>query len=352
MIPLLKKVFQFIKKRWYIFLILIVGVGFYLNQQRTAQAIKAKEATYTVERQDIKDELSLAGEIQADEHIILRFQTSGRLAWVGVKEGDEVKKYQTIASLDQRELKKRLQKSLLTYTQTRNSFDQTGDDNQRVGDQPTNDLNLGDKMKRLLENSQYGLDSSVLDVELTNISLEYSNLFTPIEGIVIRADSKYAGVNLTPSQAEFEILNPKTLYFSFTADQTEITKLSQGMLGAINMDSFPNQTKEGSLYYISYTPKAGETGTVYEGRIRIPSEAISQYRLGMTGDISFTLSEKRNVVVVMDKFVKTEGDNKYVTRTKAGKEEKVFIKTGLEANGYLEVLSGLEQGDVIANIQK
>lgn len=352
MATLKKNVWNFIKTRWYVILIIAVGIGFYLNQQKTAQAIKEKETTTTIKRQDMKDVLSLAGEIKADEHVVLRFQTSGRLAWVGVREGDVVKKYQTIASLDQREVKKKLQKSLLTYSQTRNSFDQVGSDNQRIGDQPTNDLDLGDKMKRLLENSQYGLDSSVLDVELTTLAMEYSNLFTPIDGIVIRADSKYAGLNITPAQAEFEIVNPKTLYFSFTADQTEITKLSEGKWGILTMDSFPDQTKQGALYYISYTPKAGETGTVYEGRVRISADSISRYRLGMTGDVSFTMNEKQNVVAVMDKYVKAEGDKKYVTRLTKGKQEKVYIKTGLETDGYLEVLSGLQEGDVVVNVQK
>lgn len=347
----MKNIFGFLKKRWYFVLIVVIGIGLYVNNQRTAQAKIEKETTYTVERQNMKELLSLAGEISADEHIVLRFQTSGRLAWVGVKEGDVVKKYQTIASLDQREVKKKLQKSLLTYAQTRNSFDQVGTDNQRIGDQPTTDWDLGDKMKRLLENAQYGLESSVLDVELTNMAIEYSNLYTPIEGVVARADSKYAGVNITPAQAEFEIINPKTLYFSFTADQTEITKLSEGMKGEISLDSFPDQSKSGSLYYVSYTPKAGETGTVYEGRVRIPTDEINKYRFGMTGDVSFTLSEKNNVVVVQDKFIKSEGDKKFVWRKKNGKQEKVYIKTGLETDGLVEILSGVEMGDVIANVQ-
>lgn len=351
MASLHKKIFGFLKKRWYVALIIIIGVGFYLNQQRTAQAKIEKEQIYVVERQNMKELLSLAGEISADEHVVLRFQTSGKLAWVGVKEGDMVKKYQTIASLDQREVKKKLQKSLLTYAQTRNSFDQTWSDNQRIGDQPTNDLDLGDKMKRLLENAQYGLNSSVLDVEITNLSIEYSNLFTPIEGVVTRADSKYAGLNITPSQAEFEIINPKTLYFSFTADQTEVTKLTEGMQGSINLDSFPDKTKTGSLYYVSYTPKAGETGTVYEGRVRIPIEDASYYRFGMTGDVSFTLNEKDNVVVVQDKLIKSEGDKKFVWRKKNNNQEKVYIKTGLETDGLVEILSGVEMGDVILNVQ-
>jgi len=345
-----KKILSIIKTRWYVFIILVIGIGVYLYQQKTAQAKIEKETTFVVTRRDMKENLSLAGEIGADEHVVLRFQTSGRLAWVGVKEGDSVKKYQTLASLDQRELKKNLQKKLLTYSQTRNSFDQTGSDNQRIGDQPTADWGLGDKMKRLVESAQYGLDSSVLDVELSTISMEYSNLFTPIEGKVTRVDSKYAGVNITAAQAEFEVINPKTLYFSFTADQTEVTKLAEGMTAEINLDSFPDSTQKGALYYVSYTPKAGETGTVYEGRIRIPESVAASYRFGMTGDSTFTLNEKSNVVSIEDKLIKSEGDKKYVWKKVNGTQVKTYIKTGLETDGIVEVLSGVEEGDVILSV--
>ncbi len=348
----MKSVLSFIKTRWYILVIFVVGAGLYFNQQRVAQAKIEKESTYVVDRQDMKEVLSLAGEIGADEHVVLRFQTSGRLAWVGVKEGDLVKKYQTLASLDQRELKKNLQKKLLTYGQTRNSFDQTGSDNQRIGDQPTTDWGLGDKMKRLVESAQYGLDSSVLDVELSSISLEYSTLFTPIEGVVTRIDSKFPGVNITAAQAEFEVINPKTLFFSFTADQTEVTKLRDGSFGEVSLDSFPDAPLKGSLYYISYTPKSGETGTVYEGRIRIPESAAAQYRYGMTGDASFTLSEKKNVIVVQDKLIKTEGDKKFVWKKVNNDQIKTYIKTGLETDGLVEILSGVEEKDVILNVVK
>ena len=342
-------VLNFVKKRWYIVVIVIIGFGLYLYQQQTTQAKKLKSSEYTVTRQNLKEVLSLSGQINADEDVTLQFQTVGLLSWVGVKEGDTVKKYQMIASLDQRSVKKSLQKSLNTYAQTRNAFDQSGDDNQRIGDQPINEV--GDKMKRLLENAQYSLDSSVLDVELSNLAIEYSNLTTPIEGVVIRVGSKYPGINISPSQAQFEILNPKTLYFSFTADQTEVISLKEGMQGDIVLDSYPNEIKKGTLYYISYTPKAGETGKVYEGRIRLESDNLTGYRIGMTGDISFILNEKNNVVVIPDTFIKPEGNKKYVLRLKNGKEEKVYIKTGLETDGSVEILSGIEEGNVIVNVQ-
>jgi len=341
----MKTIFKVLKKRWYVFIILLlIGVGYFYNKTNVA-AKKIKESQYTIKRQNLRETLSLSGKIDADEHIVLRFQTSGRLSWVGVKEGDVVSKYQGIASLDQRDIQKRMQKTLNDYAKERNDFDQSRDDNRRIGDQPTKEL--GNEMKRLLEKAQYDLTNSVLDVEIQTLAREYSYLYTPIAGIVIRVDSKYPGVNITPTGAEFEILNPDTLYFSFTADQTEIIKLKDGLIGELVFDSFPDDIEKGSIYYISYTPKQGETGTVYEGRIKIPKEMVNKMRLGMTGDVTFGLQEKNNVVSIPSNYVKSDSSGKYVDKLIKDKQVKTYIKVGMEIDGFYEVLKGLEENDII-----
>jgi macrolide-specific efflux system membrane fusion protein len=110
----MKKVVVFLKKRWYLILIAIFVIVFFINKYNIdAKAIK-KFDSYRVKREDLKEILTLSGQIDASEKASLKFQTSGRLAWVGVKEGDFVKKYQTLASLDQRDIKNRLQKYLNT----------------------------------------------------------------------------------------------------------------------------------------------------------------------------------------------------------------------------------------------
>src|SRR3989304_9274792 len=149
---------KLMKKRWVFLLgiVIFIGGGFYFKQDSDTKAKQAKN-TYTVKRETIKDELSLSGEIEAEEHVTLRFQSSGRLAWVGVKEGDYVKKYQGVASLDQREVQQNLKKYLNTYVNERFDFDQEKQDTQikytgglsedarreaiRVLDKAQNDLN-------------------------------------------------------------------------------------------------------------------------------------------------------------------------------------------------------------------
>jgi RND family efflux transporter MFP subunit len=349
MASLRKNIFEFLKKRWYMVLILLIGLGLYFYQQQTVQAKKIKESTYTIKRQNLRETLSLSGQIDADEHVTLRFPISGKLVWLGAKEGDRVKKYQGLASLDLREVQKKMQKTLNDFTKERYTFDQSQDDNQRIGDQPTREA--GDTMKRLLEKAQYNLNNSILDVEIQDLAKEYSYLYTPIEGILVRVDAKYPGVNITPAGAEFEVVNPQTVYFSATADQTDVIKLTEGMKGDITFDPYPDSTYKGEISQIGYTPKTGETGTVYAIKIKMTDQGNEyKFKMGMTGDVEFSMGGKSNVVSIPSTYVKSEGEKKYVWKVKNGKNVKTYIKIGLEADGDYEILSGLEEGEVVTNV--
>lgn len=340
------KVLTFLKKRWYVIAVIIVIAGYFLYRYQTSIAQTKKLTTYTVKRKTLTDLLALSGQIDADEHVVLRFPVSGKLVWLGAREGDTVKKYQGLASLDARDVQKKMEKTLNDYAKERNAFDQSRQDNQRIGDQSTREA--GDTMKRLLENAQYDLTNSVLDVEIQKLAQEYSYLYSPIEGILVRVDAKYTGVNITPATAEFEVVNPKTIYFSATADQTDVIKLKEGMTGSITFDPYPEDTYQGVISQIGYTPKLGETGTVYQVKMKLSDQGTAQkYKLGMTGDAEFPVGEKVNVIVVPSRFVKSEGDKKYVTKLVESRQIKTYIKTGMEVEGDYEVLSGLNEGEKV-----
>ena len=96
------------KKLLIVILFLIIS-GFLLYRNFTSQTKVKKSESTKVKLGTLEEKLTISGSIEADEHATLRFQTSGRLVWVGVKEGDYVKRYQSIASLDKREMQKKLQ---------------------------------------------------------------------------------------------------------------------------------------------------------------------------------------------------------------------------------------------------
>jgi RND family efflux transporter MFP subunit len=340
-----------LKRYWVLITIVciaaIAGAVLYTRSVSASTATVKKITTYSVTRKDLKETLTLSGEINAEEKASLRFATSGRLAWVGVKTGDIVKKYQVLASLDQRELKKNLEKKLNTYLSTRWDFEQTKDDKTETADVGlTQDVR--DAAKRILDKSQFGLNNSVLDVELQSLTLEYANLWTPIDGVVTNIDTPFAGINITPATAEFAVINPQTIYVSVNADQTEVINLKVGQTAEIVLDSFPEATLSGTISNISFTPKAGETGTVYEMKVAIPTvNEDMRYRIGMTADVFFTLKDKPNTLSVPTMSIKEDNGKPYVFRLNKGNKEKTFIEIGGEYDADTEVRAGLSEGDVV-----
>lgn len=336
------------KKRWYIFVIILLIVGYIFYQKIIGtQASNKKEVSYILKRQDLEDSLTLSGKVDADEHVILRFQTSGMMSWIGVKEGDYVKKYQGLASLDQRELQKTLKKYLNTYMSERWDYDQEKEDTQikNIG-------GLSEDARRealrVLDKAQFDLENAVIDVELKDIAMKYAYLYTPIEGLVTKVDVPFAGTNITPAGAEFEVINPKTVFLSATADQVDVVRLKEGLIGEITFDAFPETTIPGTISKIAFTPKAGETGTVYEVKVTITSDnSAYQYRYGMTADIEFVLNNKENVLAVPTNYVKTDKKRKYVMKKENGNKAKTYVTVGEEIDSNLIITSGLKEGDVV-----
>ncbi len=352
---------QIIKKKKFIaavfIIILIAGIlkfTIFSNKKIPESAI--------VKKGNLSQELTLSGKINADEDAVLQFQTGGLLTWVGVKEGDRVEKFQGIASLDQRQLQKTLEKKLNDYMTTRWDFEQTKNNKddvlfgqQRFSLESGNKSNFSGKqeadivngmIKRLLEKSQFTLNNSVLDVELADLSLQLANISSPISGLVTRVDSPFPGVNISPSQAQFEIVNPDSVFLDVSADQTDVVNLKEGQFGILIFDSYPNEKIEGYIKDISFIPRADETGTVYEVKITLSdiNNGNYKYRLGMTADVSFKTEEKNNVLILPLRFVKSDDKGKFVLLKD---NKKVYVETGLETDNDIEITKGLVPGEQV-----
>jgi len=316
---------------------------------------KAKEneaKTFVVTKQDLVEELSLSGEIDAEEKVELRFQTSGLLTWVGVKEGDRVKKFQTLASLDKRELQNSMSKLLNTYSKTRWDFEQAQADNKDwQTDGMTDEARA--TVKRTLDKYQFDLNNSVLSVESQSLALKYATLWTPIEGVVTNVDAPVAGQNITPATATFEVVNPKSIIFSATADQTEVVSFSEGMQGVVSLDSFVDTEIPAEVKDISYTPKAGESGTVYEIKMSIDmGEDNQKVRLGMTGDVSFVTKEFKDVLVIPEGYLKKSDGKYFVTLLSKGIKTQKEVGIGDSIEGMVIIREGLNEKDTIYNQSK
>jgi len=346
------KFIKIVKRFWLLFLIGFLIGGFVMWSVTQSKAKENEAKTFVVTKQDLVEELSLSGEIDAEEKVELRFQTSGLLTWVGVKEGDRVKKFQTLASLDKRELQNSMSKLLNTYSKTRWDFEQAQADNKDwQTDGMTDEARA--TVKRTLDKYQFDLNNSVLSVESQSLALKYANLWTPIEGVVTNIDAPVAGQNITPATATFEVVNPKSIIFSATADQTEVVSFSEGMQGVVSLDSFVDTEIPAVVKNISYTPKAGESGTVYEIKMSIDmGEDNQKVRLGMTGDVNFVTKEFKDVLVIPEGYLKKSDGKYFVTLLSKGIKTQKEVGIGDSIEGMVIIREGLNEKDTIYNQSK
>lgn len=341
-----------LKKIIIISLILIISsFGIYKANANTKTEIpkfnEKKETIVSPKRETIKEEITLTGSVDASTKANLQFQTSGQLAWVGVKVGDKVRKYQAIASLNKEVLKKQLQADFNTYRSALATFDDTQDDYKTEKD----NLTLTDDMKRILVRSQNTLDNSVINYELQDLAIKYATLISPINGIVVDVEQPNSGVNITPASATFSIIDPTSIYFKAQIDQEDVTRVKVGDKTTITLDSFPDKNFESEVTYISFTPVSGQTSTVYEIRFKLvgnDSQNLS-YRLGMDGDAVISLRQVDNILTLPPDAIRQDKNETYVLIKSSDSQilTKKTVKVGIETDDAVEILEGLSENDQV-----
>jgi multidrug efflux pump subunit AcrA (membrane-fusion protein) len=137
------------------------------------------------------------------------------------------------------------------------------------------------------------------------------------------------------------------MYLNVLADQTEVTKLSKDQKVIIIFDSFEDKEFEGKVANISFTPKVGETGSVYSVKVNFTNVdlAKSQFKIAMTADAKFVTSEKDNVIYLPNNFIKQDKTGSFVKIDKKG--NKVYIKTGIESEDNTEIIGEVKEGQVV-----
>jgi len=343
-----KKTTFFQKHKKTLIVVTIITVLIFGKQALSAKDNKIPkgktEKTIIVKKQDLKKELKLSGIIEAEENVTLRFQGSGLLNWVGVKEGDSVKKWQALASLDKRSLKQNLKKELNDYLSERWDFEQTQEDYEGTKERHL----ISDAMQRILDKAQFDLESSVIDYELADLAVKLATLITPIEGIVTLVEQPHSGVNITPATAEIQIVNPKTTYFSAEVDEEEVALIKEKLPSIITIDSYPEEEILSRIAYISLRPISTGTSISYEVKFELPGDNQNlKYRLNMSGDARIRLDEKRNILTISTKYLNEKNDRVFVLlKTEDGIKEQ-NVKLGLETDTEVEILEGLKEGDEI-----
>lgn len=329
---------SFWKRKWvWITIVGLVLVGGVVIRNKMSD--KEDLDSVEIKRGTVRHELILTGEVKAVEHAYLAFQSSGELSWIGVEEGEWVKKGQYLARLDAAILKSQYEQAVADLRKAQATVENVLD---QVKD---NDDDETHAMKDLRTTAEATRDRAYRALEIAEENLRNGYIKAPFEGIIADIALPYSGINTTYATSQIEILNPESMYFETHADQTEIKDLVVGQQVFILLDSFPEEEIEATVESIAYTPSTGEAGTVYEVKVAFNDLDSEKYRVGMTGDASFVLGTKEDVLYIPPKYLNSDKKGKYV---KMGpKNNQVYVEVGIEGETKVEISGEINEGDTI-----
>ncbi|MFZ2153111.1 MAG: efflux RND transporter periplasmic adaptor subunit [Microgenomates group bacterium] len=342
-------------KNLLIIIAIVLGVALILPQTKAASTTtqkynSKKDTLYTPKIDTITETLVLAGSISTDQIASVRFQNSGKLVWVGVKVGDHVRRGQALASIDKSELRKNLATQFNNYRTQLSQFNDT----QETYKKTKENFLVTDTIQRILDRTQYSLDNSVINYELTDMAIKEATVVSPIDGVVTSMDQPFAGSNITPASATITVINPSHLYFRSDIDQEAVTRVKIGQPVTLTLDSFPDKEINSHINFISFTPIAGQTSTLYEIRFDLPlgNNQDLNYRIGMDGDTNIVLSSANSALTIPTDAVGDDNGQRFVYLKKGNELVRQNIKTAIENDISTQVIEGLNQNDQVAVIQK
>ncbi|MEE1013911.1 MAG: efflux RND transporter periplasmic adaptor subunit, partial [Clostridia bacterium] len=212
-------------------------------------------------------------------------------------------------------------------------------------------------------NAEKSLQDAQLSMEKLQDQLEDYTVTAPISGTVVtknkKAGEKYEGNSGGSSSSTSSttglavIYDMSSLYFDLDVDELDVKKIAVGQSVTITADAVEGKTYSGTVENVSVNGTVGTAGvTTYPVRVRIADfDDLLLPGMNIEAEISITATENALVVPVS---AVNRGNTVYVKGEKTQENDRapegfytVSVTTGVSDDSYIEILSGLNEGDVV-----
>lgn len=283
------------------------------------QFIKKEPVTISIRQEVVVEEtlyseVSATGTINPIEMVEVGTQVSGIISEILVDFNDQVTTGQILAKMDKRNLNSSLLESKSNLIKAEVALKQTKRElkrNQKLFEQ-------GFIAETELEKSQYDYDNAKATYTITKLQLDknkvnlgYSNIVSPIDGIVI---SKNIDVGQTiaasfSTPVLFSIANDlKQMKIEASVDEADIGMVKSGQKVIFSVDAFPDDIFEGVVNQVQLKPTVIQNVVTYNVIVIIQNPDL-KLMPGMTATLIIRTDEKPNSISVPNSALSFYPDN-------------------------------------------
>ena len=326
-----------------------------------------------LQKQNVADELEAPGSVIAQSTAQVAARAMGTVLRVAAREGDEVKRGQVLAELDERELSAhrsaaqaasraasagvlqatkavvaaQAQADVMKKTYERYSYlkEQKSVSPQEFDEvaakQEAAQANL-EQAKAALSQSEAGALQAESEAHAAESVASYARISAPFDGRVVRR-SVEPGSLVSPGMPLFVVEDTSRYQLEATLPAEALAGVKKNTLARVQLDALPAQSLAGKVSEIE--AGADPTSHTFKARVDLSKEAGIQS--GMFGRAYFAQGEKLAIVLPAEAVVSRGQLRGIYVVDGTGLILWRVVTLGKNAGNHVEVLSGVNEGEVV-----
>lgn len=324
----------------------------------------------SVQRQDIPVVVNISGTVSSlpNQSVKVSPVVAGKIVAIPVVPGQQVRRGQVVAELDTNQLKAQLDQATGALraaedgvTQAKSNLQLAKSNLQRystlyqVGAISQQSLfiyrNQAQVTQSQLSSAQAQVKQAIASRNQILTQLGYSVVRSPISGIVasrlLQVGDTAAGASASPSTPVVQIVNLDTVLINANLPADQPANVGVNQSAQIRSVALPGVTFNGTVTAIS--PIVDPKSNTINIQVRTPNPGY-QLKEGQVVSVVITTGIHNQTMVVPQTALVPDPNNskgQMVYTVKAGKVQPIPVKTGIERNGQVEILSGLNAGETV-----
>ncbi len=214
------------------------------------------------------------------------------------------------------------------------------------------DLKLAGNTPESIAGQEAAVEQAQANVDAANAQFAKSIIVSPIDGIIANIAAK-TGETIQSGAAAVSVISLGQYDVESYVPEADIAKVKIGDSATTTLDAYGSDTFfPTSVIKIDPAETIIEDVPTYKVTLKFASSSDARIKSGMTANLDILTNQKNNILAVPSRSVYAIDTQKYVKLVDPKNPKKTTeteVETGIRGvDGYVEIISGLKEGDIIA----
>lgn len=205
------------------------------------------------------------------------------------------------------------------------------------------------QLAQAVETQQTTYDSLKRQLDDVDSAINGDGTITaPCDGVVVSV-AYTDGSSVKAGQTIVTIAKTSAVNMTVSLSEEDVTNISIGQAAQISLTSLDSQTFDATVVSIGASPARSNSASVtYSVTVRMTASNTEKVLEGMSGEVTFLQKQVKNVLYVPDQAITfANGISSVLVKNRDGSQTKTTVTTGFSNGRYVEILSGLQEGETV-----